>query len=175
MSTAGRKFLTSINWPVVSSVLSKHTEITKSLGVFRKGYEEAERQLTQLKETDRPVDFEHYRRVLKNTDIVDKLEKIAKTQKIVKADLASQLETISAFETRAVSSAQLYVKETEANLADLSETVTNIDQARPITQLTVEDVVKAKPEVVQRTEEMVKKGQFTVDNYDDKFPSLVMI
>ncbi|KAJ2156845.1 ATP synthase d subunit [Coemansia sp. RSA 552] len=175
MSTAGRKFLTSINWPVVSSVLSKHTEITKSLGAFRKGYEEAERQLTQLKEADRPVDFEHYRRVLKNTEIVDRLEKIAKAQKITKADLASQLSTISAFEAKAVASAEVYVKETQANLADLNETVGNIEQARPITQLTVDDVVKAKPEVVQRTEEMVKKGKFTVDGYDDKFPSLVMI
>ncbi|KAJ2222851.1 ATP synthase d subunit, partial [Coemansia sp. RSA 520] len=69
----------------------------------------------------------------------------------------------------------LYVKETEANLADLNETVTNIEQTRPVTQLTVDDVVKAKPEIVTRTEEMVKNGQFTVDGYDEKFPSLVMI
>lgn len=175
MSVAGRKLLTSINWPVISSVLSKHTEVTKSLGSFRKGYEEAERQLSQLKEADRPIDFEHYRRILKNKDIVDKLEKAAKTQKIVKVDLADQLKTISAFETKAVASAELYVKETEANLADLSETVKNIDQARPVTQLTVDDVVKAKPEVVKKTEEMVKQGKFTVDGYDEKFPSLSLL
>ncbi|KAJ2385134.1 ATP synthase d subunit [Coemansia sp. RSA 2559] len=175
MSTAGRKFLTSINWPVVNSVLSKHTEITKSLGAFRKGYEEAERQLTQLQEADRPVDFDHYRRILKNTDIVDKLEKIAKSQKIAKVDLADQLKTISAFEAKAVSSAEQYVKETQASLSDLSETVKNIDQARPVTQLTVDDVVKAKPEVVQLTEEMVKKGQFTVDGYDEKFPNVSLM
>ncbi|KAJ2765148.1 ATP synthase d subunit [Coemansia nantahalensis] len=175
MSVAGRKFLTSINWPVVSSVLSKHTEITKSLGAFRKGYEEAERQLTQLKEADRAIDFEHYRQVLKNTEIVDRLEKIAKAQKVAKVDLAEQLKTIAAFEAKAVASAELYVKETAANLADLSATVTNIEEARPITQLTVDDVVKAKPEVVQYTEDMVKKGQFTVEGYDEKFPNLVMI
>ncbi|KAJ2709534.1 ATP synthase d subunit [Coemansia spiralis] len=175
MSVAGRKFLTSINWPVVSSVLSKHAEITKSLGVFRKGYEEAERQLTQLKEADRAIDFAHYRRVLKNSEIVDRLEKVAKAQQVAKVDLAEQLKTIAAFEAKAVASAELYVKETTANLADLSDTVTNIEQARPITQLTVDDVVKAKPEVVQYTEDLVKKGQFTVDGYDEKFPSLVMI
>ncbi|KAJ2295946.1 ATP synthase d subunit [Coemansia sp. RSA 2706] len=175
MSTAGRKFLTSINWPVVNSVLAKHTEITKSLGAFRKGYEEAERQLTQLKEADRPVDFAHYRRVLKNTEIVDKLEKLARAQKVAKVDLASQLQTIAAFETKAVASAELYVQETEANLADLSETVKNIEQARPITQLTVDDVVKAKPEIVKHTEEMVKKGNCTVEGYDEKFPSLAML
>ncbi|KAJ1730882.1 ATP synthase d subunit [Coemansia biformis] len=175
MSVAGRKFLTSINWPVVSSVLSKHTEITKSLGAFRKSYEEAERQLTQLKEADRPIDFEHYRHALKNTEIVDRLEKIAKAQKVTKVDLAEQLKAIAAFEAKAVASAELYVKETEANLADLSDTVRNIEQARPITQLTVDDVVKAKPEVVQHTEELIKQGRFTVDGYDEKFPSLVMI
>ncbi|KAI9499749.1 ATP synthase d subunit [Coemansia spiralis] len=175
MSTAGRKFLTSVNWPVINSVLAKHTEITKSLGSFRKGYEEAERQLTQLQEANRPIDFEHYRRILKNTEIVDKLEKIAKAQKIVKVDLADQLKTISAFEAKAVASAEQYVKETEANLSDLSETVKNIEQARPITQLTVDDVVKAKPEVVQRTEEMVKQGKFTVDGYDEKFPNLSLL
>ncbi|KAJ1661995.1 ATP synthase d subunit [Coemansia sp. RSA 1813] len=175
MSTVGRKFLTSINWPVVNSVLSKHTEITKSLGAFRKGYEEAERQLTQLQEADRPLDFDHYRRILKNTDIVDKLEKIAKSQKIAKVDLADQLKTIAAFEAKAVTSAEKYVKETQASLTDLNETVKNIEQARPVTQLTVDDVVKAKPEVVQRTEEMVKKGQFTVDGYDEKFPNLSLM
>ncbi|KAI8318850.1 ATP synthase d subunit [Martensiomyces pterosporus] len=175
MSVAGRKFLTSINWPVVSSVLSKHTEITKSLGAFRKSYEEAERQLTQVKEADRPIDFEYYRRVLKNQEIVDKLEKISQSQKVVKVDLADQLKTISAFEAKAVASAELYVKETEANLADLSETVKNIDAARPITQLTVDDVIKAKPELVQRTEEMVKQGKFTVDGYDERFPNLSVL
>ncbi|KAI7818003.1 hypothetical protein BX661DRAFT_173305 [Kickxella alabastrina] len=175
MSAAGRKFLTTINWPVINSVLSKHTEITASLGAFRKGYEEAERQLSQLKESDRSVDFESYRRILKNSDIIDKLEKIANTQKIVKVDLADQLKTISAFEAKAVTSAELYVKETEANLADLSETVKNIDQARPITQLTVDDVVKAKPEIVQRTEDLVKQGKFTVDGYDERFPSLALL
>ncbi|ORX73555.1 mitochondrial ATP synthase [Linderina pennispora] len=167
MSVAGRKFLTSINWPVVSSVLSKHTEITKSLGSFRKAYEEAERQLTVLKEADRPVDFAHYRSVLKNKEIVDKLEKLANAQKVAKVDLAEQLKTIAAFEAKAVASAELYVKETEANL--------NIETARPITQLTVDDVVKAKPEVVQRTEEMVKKGQFTVEGYDERFPNLSLL
>ncbi|KAJ1891099.1 ATP synthase d subunit [Kickxella alabastrina] len=175
MSAAGRKFLTTINWPVINSVLSKHTEITASLGAFRKGYEEAERQLLQLKESDRSVDFESYRRILKNSDIIDKLEKIANTQKIIKVDLADQLKTISAFEAKAVTSAELYVKETEANLADLSETVKNIDQARPITQLTVDDVVKAKPEIVQRTEDLVKQGKFTVDGYDERFPSLALL
>ncbi|KAJ2718963.1 ATP synthase d subunit [Coemansia sp. Benny D115] len=175
MSVAGRKFLTSINWPVINSVLSKHKEITGSLGAFRKGYEEAERQLTQLKEADRPVDFEHYRRVLKNSEIVDKLEKIAKAQKVAKVDLADQLKTIAAFEAKAVASAELYVKETAASLADLSETVTNIEQARPITQLTVDDVVKADPGVVERTEEMVKQGKFTVNGYDEKFPSLALL
>ncbi|KAJ1889753.1 ATP synthase d subunit [Coemansia sp. RSA 376] len=175
MSVTGRKFLTSINWPVVSSVLSKHTEITGSLAAFRKGYEEAERQLTQLKEADRAIDFDHYRRILKNNDIVDKLEKVARAQKIVKVDLADQLKTISVFEAKAIASAELYVKETAANLADLNETVANIETARPVTQLTVEDVVKAKPDVVQYTEEMVKQGKFTVDGYDERFPSLSLL
>ncbi|KAJ2244309.1 ATP synthase d subunit, partial [Coemansia sp. RSA 455] len=139
------------------------------------GYEEAERQLTQLKEADRAIDFDHYRRILKNNDIVDKLEKVARAQKIVKVDLADQLKTISVFEAKAIASAELYVKETAANLADLNETVANIETARPVTQLTVEDVVKAKPDVVQYTEEMVKQGKFTVDGYDERFPSLSLL
>ncbi|KAJ2811898.1 ATP synthase d subunit, partial [Coemansia sp. 'formosensis'] len=65
--------------------------------------------------------------------------------------------------------------ETAANLADLNETVANIETARPVTQLTVEDVVKAKPDVVQYTEEMVKQGKFTVDGYDERFPSLALL
>ncbi|KAJ2549910.1 ATP synthase d subunit, partial [Coemansia sp. RSA 1933] len=85
------------------------------------------------------------------------------------------LKTISAFEVKAVASAEQYVKETQASLVDLSETITNIDQARPVTQLTVDDIVKANPEVVKRTEEMVKKGQFTVEGYDEKFPSLALL
>ncbi|KAJ2341522.1 ATP synthase d subunit, partial [Coemansia sp. RSA 2673] len=54
-------------------------------------------------------------------------------------------------------------------------TVANIETARPVTQLTVEDVVKAKPDVVQYTEEMVKQGKFTVDGYDERFPSLSLL
>ncbi|KAJ1918200.1 ATP synthase d subunit [Mycoemilia scoparia] len=174
MSAVGRKFLTSIDWPLLSSVFAKRAETVKALSAFRKKFDETESQLNALKEQKTEIDFEHYRKVLNNTKIVDEMEKAFKNQKIVKVDLDSQIKAISAFEAKAVEAAEAYVKEVNAKLVDLHETVENIDSARPIEQLTVDDVIQARPEIVAEVEALVKEGKFTVSEYESKFPNLTL-
>lgn len=59
----------------------------------------------------------------------------------------------------------------EAELKDLKATLKNIQDARPFDQLTVDDVVAARPEIGRTVDEMVKKGKWTTPGYDDKFGS----
>ena len=90
----------------------------------------------------------------------------------VKINASKQLQVIESFEKHAMSNA----KETESlvskELKDLQSTLDNIQSARPFDELTVDDLVKIKPEIDAKVEEMVKKGKWDVPGYKDRFGNL---
>lgn len=59
----------------------------------------------------------------------------------------------------------------EAELKDLKATLKNIEDARPFDELTVDDVIAARPEIKEAVEAMVKQGKWTVPGYTDRFGS----
>ena len=50
----------------------------------------------------------------------------------------------------------------EAELKDLKETLSNSEGARPFDQLSVADVIAARPEIGKTVDEMGKKAMWTV-------------
>jgi F-type H+-transporting ATPase subunit d len=81
--------------------LGKNT--SASLQAFRKRSEDARRALAVLKEQKTDVDFQHYRSVLKNDEVVSQAEKILKDFKPVTYDVSAQIKAIDAFGSKAVS------------------------------------------------------------------------
>jgi len=57
----------------------------------------------------------------------------------------------------------------DAELADLAATLKNIEESRPIEELTIDDVAQAAPEIDKRTEQMVSRGRWQVPGYKEKF------
>ncbi|SYW80144.1 probable ATP7 - F1F0-ATPase complex, FO D subunit [Ustilago bromivora] len=119
------------------------------ISAFRKRADDAKRQLAQLKQQNTNVDFAHYNKVLRNKDVVSQAQKILSEFKPVTFDVQAQLKAIDAFEAKA-----------------------NIQDARSFDQLTVDDVVAARPEIGRTVDEMVKKGKWTTPGYDEKFGNL---
>lgn len=118
------------------------------------------------------VDFSHYRSVLNNQAVVDEIEKHVKAYKPVTYDVAKQLKSIEAFEAKAVENATATEDVVAKELADLQKTLANIDAARPFDQLTVDDVVKVRPDIDDKVELMVSKGKWAVPGYKEKFGDL---
>ncbi|PVV04139.1 hypothetical protein BB560_001367 [Smittium megazygosporum] len=172
MSVAGRKLVESINWPTISAALSKRSDVVKSIGVFNKKYQELDRELSALREQKLDIDFSHYSSVLKNTAVVDEMKAKLASFKITKIDTSKSNEILSKLEAAAVASATEYSTELGTRLSGLIETVKNIEETRPVIDLTVEDVVKAAPEALTEVQEMMKEGEFIVKGYDNKFPDL---
>ncbi|KAK9712421.1 ATP synthase d subunit [Basidiobolus ranarum] len=171
---SARSAVTHIDWSKLASLgLKKDT--AASLITFRKRYDELKRTVDSLKEEKTDVDFTHYRSVLKNKKVVDQAEKAFSTFKPVKYNLDAQLKVISAFEDKAVKKAEFTAKQLDLEVSDLKETIKNIEQARPIEDLTVDDVIKAKPEIPSIVEDMVKKGNWTVPGYNEKFGNLSIL
>ncbi|KAI9264415.1 hypothetical protein BY458DRAFT_513960 [Sporodiniella umbellata] len=157
----------AINWSKLNVTLPQET--VQSLQAFRKRNEEVKRVLSELKEQSTTVDFAHYRNVLKNQKIVDQAEKALGGFKPVTYNLNAQLDVISQFETKAVSKAEKTVKQIENELKDLQATLSNIEQSRPVEQLKVDDVVAANPKLIKEVEESIKKGDWSVPGYKEKF------
>ncbi|OLY83120.1 ATP synthase subunit d, mitochondrial [Smittium mucronatum] len=175
MSATGRKLIQSVDWPKVSSVLSKRPEITKSLMSLNKKYQDVDRELSALREQKLDIDFNHYRGILKNKQIVTEMESKLKNYKITSLDTAPALALLAEFEKNATASATEYASELTVKLSGLKETVDNINNARPVEDMTTADVVEARPETLTEVQEMVSKGEYDVPGYDAKFPNISLV
>lgn len=112
---------------------------------------------------------------LQNSAVVDELEGFVNKFQPVTYDVKAQVQSIEAFEAKAVEQAEASVKKIDSELVSLKATLENIAQARPADQLTATDVIKAKPEIQATISEMVKNGKWNVPGYYEKFGSLAAI
>ncbi|KAL6937333.1 ATP synthase d subunit [Hanseniaspora osmophila] len=161
-----------LEWSKVISNLKLTGKTATQLTGFKKRNDEARRQLFALQQQDTEVDFENYRNVLNNKDVIAKIENYVKSYKTVTVDVSSQLSTLKAFETKAVENAQQTEKLVAQELTALQETLKNIESARAFDELTIEDVMKAKPDVQEKVSELVSKGKWEVPGYKEKFGDL---
>jgi predicted ribosome quality control (RQC) complex YloA/Tae2 family protein len=128
-----------------------------------------------LSELPTEIDFSAYRAQLGNRAVVDEIERRFKAFKPAAYDVARQVKAIEAFEAEAVRNAEETRETVKAQLVDLQKTLTNIEEARPFDELTVDEIAAAEPSIDQRTEQMVVKGRWAVPGYKEKFGDLAMI
>lgn len=168
------KSATKIDWAKIIPQLGLTGQTATQLTSFKKRNDEAKKVLFTYKQQPTDVNFETYNK-LKNTEIVNTIKKDVASFKASKIDLSKQLKVIEAFEVKAIENA----KETEslvlAELSQLEKTLADIESARPFEQLTVDDFVKARPDVEDKVSYMVSNGKFEVPGYKEKFGDLVIM
>ena len=134
---SARSAVARIDWPKLASALSLTPATASALTAFRKRNVDAHNKLNQLKASRTDVDFAYYRGVLKNTKVIDEIEKAARSFKPVTYDVSGVLKGIETFEGEAVKSAQETERKISEQMKDLEETVKNIEQARNPEELSV--------------------------------------
>jgi F-type H+-transporting ATPase subunit d len=135
---SARSAVARIDWPKLATALSLTPATTSALTAFRKRNVDAHNKLNHLKASKTEVDFAYYRGLLKNTKVIDEIEKASKSFKPVTYDVTRVLKGIEAFEGEAVKSAQETEKKIAEQLKDMEETVKNIEQARHPEELSVQ-------------------------------------
>ncbi|KAG0056015.1 ATP synthase d subunit [Gryganskiella cystojenkinii] len=158
-----------IDWTKLSTSLGLKTETVAALSAFRKRNEEARRVLSDLKEQKTAVDFAHYRKVLKNQAVIDEVEKAFASFKPTSYDVKAQIKSIEAVESKALDRAKFTATKVESELADLQATLKNIETSRPIDELTVDDVLKSRPEIAEKVDALLAKSKWDTKGYNDKF------
>lgn len=126
-----------IDWTRLGAQLGLRGNTANSLVAFKKRNDDARRKLQALSEQPQEVDFAYYRSVLKNTAIVDQIEKDFKAFKPATYDVNRQIKAIDAFQAQAVKSAEETAGKVEEELKALQKTLKNIEEARPFEDLTV--------------------------------------
>lgn len=126
-----------LDWAKVSSSLGLRGQTAASLQAFKQRNDNARRRLAALEELPTTVDFAHYRSILKNTAIVDEVERRFNQFKPATYDVAAQLKAIEAFEAEAIRNAEATKDKVDLELRDLDRTLKNIEEARPFEDLTV--------------------------------------
>jgi F-type H+-transporting ATPase subunit d len=166
---ASTRAAAAIDWSKLTVSLGLKRETVAALQAFRKRNDEARRVVLALKEQKTDIDFENYRKILKNKSIINEAEKVLDSFKPVKVDLTAQMKVVETIETKAVENAKKTAARVDSELKDLHSTLNNIEQTRPFENITVEEIVKARPEINDIVEKMVKKGQWDVPGYEEKF------
>jgi len=159
----------AIDWSKLTVSLGLKKETVAALQAFRKRNDEARRVVSALKEQKTDIDFEHYRKFLKNKSIVSDAETALGSFKPAKVDLTAQMKVVETIEAKAVENARKTAERVDTELRDLHNTLNNIEQTRPFENITIEEIVKAKPEINDIVEKMVKRGQWSVPGYEEKF------
>lgn len=126
-----------LDWAKLGQQLGLKGSTANSLQAFKKRHDDALRKVRTLTDQPQTVDFAQYRSVLKNTAIVDEIEKQFKAWKPASYDVNRQIKAIEAFEAQAVKSAEETRAVVDQELKDLDKTLKNIQEARPFDQLTV--------------------------------------
>ena len=121
----------------MSTSLGLRGQTAASLQAFKQRNDNARRRLTALEEQSTTVDFAQYRSILKNTAVVDEIERRFAQFKPASYDVARQLKAIEAFEVEAVRNAEATKDKVDLELRDLDKTLKNIEEARPFEDLTV--------------------------------------
>ncbi|KAG0680994.1 ATP synthase d subunit [Pichia californica] len=163
-----------LDWSKIIPQLGLTGQTASSLTAFKKRNDEAKTTLYELKHQPTDVKFDAYSH-LKNQEIISKIKSDVSSFKASTIDLSKQLKVIEAFEVKAIENAKKTESLVLAELADLEKTLDNIESARPFDQLTVDDVVKARPDVEDKVSDMVSKGRFEVPGYKEKFGDLVIM
>ncbi|KAI9006931.1 hypothetical protein DFJ74DRAFT_689854 [Hyaloraphidium curvatum] len=166
MSVA-RSAATKVDWTGLANKLRPET--VAALQAFRRRHTELNATVAELKAQLKEVDFEAYRKSLRNTAVVDETEKALKQFVPAKLDVTEQLKVIDAQETKAVLLAQKTAAKVNSEVTELNELLKNIESARPVEDLTVEDVVAAKPEILGKVQKMMERQQWGHPAYLEKF------
>ncbi|KAL3422280.1 ATP synthase [Phlyctema vagabunda] len=172
---AGRSAALKLDWAKVTSSLGLRGQTASSLAAFKKRNEDARRHVQVLSEQPSKVDFSHYRSILKNQAVVDEIEKHFSTFKPKTYDVNRQIKAIEAFEAQAIKNAEETKGRVDLELKDLQKTLENIETARPFEDLTVDEVAAARPEIDEKTSQLVSKGRWMVPGYKEKFGDLSLL
>ena len=175
MAAAKGAAAVAVDFARVYSSLGLGKETIAALQAFRKRHADAQRIAGSLAQQPTTIDFSHYRKVLKNTAIVDEAEKLLKDFKPVTYDVSAHVKAIEAFEAKAVARAKETEEKIDVELKDLQATLANIEDARPFEDLTVDEVGQAHPRIQEAVETMIKKGKWSVPGYKEKFGDLSLL
>ncbi|KAF8495165.1 mitochondrial ATP synthase [Russula emetica] len=172
---ASKAATAAVDFTRIYSTLGLGKETVASLQTFRKRHSDAQRISGQLNAQPTTIDLAHYRSVLKNKGIVNEAEKILREFKPITYDVSTHVKAIETFETKAIAKAKETEAQIDVELKDLQATLSNIQDARPFEDLTVEEVGEAHPRILETVENMVKKGKWTVPGYKEKFGDLSLM
>ncbi|KAF2017377.1 mitochondrial ATP synthase [Aaosphaeria arxii CBS 175.79] len=171
----GRSAALKLDWTKIGTQLGLKGNTAVALQSFKKRNDDARRKVTVLSEQPQTVDFAYYRSILKNTAVIDEIEKQFSAFKPQTYDVNRQIKAIEAFEAQAVKSAEETKSVVDKELSDLQKTLKNIEEARPFEDLTVDEVAAAQPDIDRRTEQLVSKGRWAVPGYKEKFGDLSVL
>ncbi|KAI9887912.1 MAG: ATP synthase d subunit [Watsoniomyces obsoletus] len=171
----GRSAALKIDWARLGPSLGLKGTTASALSSFKKRNDDARRKVQILSEMPQEINFAHYRSILKDQSAVDEIETYFKSFKPVTYDVNRQIRAIEAFEAQAVKNAEVTKGKVELELVDLEKTLENIREARPLEDLTVDDVAAIEPEIDRRTEALVSKGRWMVPGYKEKFGDLSLL
>ncbi|CAI5756651.1 unnamed protein product [Candida verbasci] len=171
MSSVAKQAVKKVDFNKIITNLGLTGSTAQQLTSFKKRHDDAKKEFYSLESQPSSIDFNHYRSILKNSKIVDEIEKQVTSFKPIEIDLSKNLKNIEIFESNAIENAKLTEKSVAEEIEQLRITLKDIQSSRPLEELTVDDVAAAS-DVDGKVTYMVKNGKWVVPGYREKFGDL---
>ena len=144
--------------------LSKET--LQKVALFKGKHLQLKKELQELKEFKK-LNTSAYS--LQNTELLKKAQFQLDGFKPLKLDLEPTLKSIESAKKQHLKLANETLAKIQKEQQELKELLVNIENAKSIDQLTVDDIALAYPELDKTVEKMTKRGQWRVPGYYEKF------
>jgi len=140
----------SVDWASLSSKVQSDAARSE-VARLRQLYDEISAQNRAIPEAVAPIDFSHYRSVIKSPGIVDEMEKAYNALNLP-AFVASEIDEADAQFDQLIADAQSSVESSHARIEELESVLETMTSAKLSKDTTVEEMYERYPEVGEEIE-----------------------
>lgn len=150
-----------VDW---TKVLSKCTPESRKMVIeVRSKNEELKRQILETKANAASLDWSRYEGVL-GSAMVQEQQLRQKAFKPATIQVASALSELQSEESKMLGKAKAFLADLEKEIEGAKEALKRAENAKPVEQLTIDDVYEMKPELKTAFDEKMKRDDWYVED-----------
>lgn len=154
----------TLNWTKV--LLKCSPNVRKTILETRAHHEDLRRQISEIKQSMPKLDFGVYRQTLPKemAKIVDESENQFKSYKPPKIDVNSSIKELEQERDLKIKMSQEFIINLESRVDQLKSQLHKLENAKPVDEITVEDVYEMHPELREQVHEAIKNDHWAVSD-----------
>ena len=149
----------SVNWAALAARIPKDPKASAGFDEMRIKFETAKGALNTVPETPAPIDWDHYKAVVKNTALVEKFHAAYSSLAVPYPSTAESLAALAAEKDAQVAADAETAKALEGTVMKAQENIDKITGIKAYEIMTLDEYLALNPEVQAKIDAYVAEGE----------------